>query len=250
MTFTTSHIENAYQWLIRQRKHYPDNADIWHLRFHWRRERELILSSVNKGEYRFSPLQIVKKASGESVALWSSADALVIKMLTDHLTPRLPVHRLCEHVKGNGGGQQSKRRVDRYLKDNATPFVFRTDIKGYYAAIDKSRLYNQLTRHISHPVLLNLLWQFLHHCVEDGGNFHTPPGKASAAELHSVRCWQPFICTTWTAILRKTPVCATRAIWMISSSWPRRAGPCVVRCVTSNILWKTMVLLSTRTKPS
>ncbi|WP_436883523.1 reverse transcriptase domain-containing protein [Enterobacter asburiae] len=95
-------------------------------------------------------------------------------MLSGVLSPQLPVHPLCEHVKGNGGGQQSTRRVDRYLRENNTPFVFRTDIKGYYAAIDKSRLYNQLTRHVSHPVLLNLLWQFLHYCVEDGGNFHTP----------------------------------------------------------------------------
>ncbi|WP_139540898.1 reverse transcriptase domain-containing protein [Klebsiella spallanzanii] len=132
------------------------------------------MSALNKGEYRFSPLQIITKASGESVALWSSRDALVLKMLTGALTPVLPVHPLCEHVKGHGGGRQSTLKVHDHLRRHHTPFVFRTDIKGYYAAINKRRLYDQLARHVSHPVLLNLLWQFLHYSVEDGGNFHTP----------------------------------------------------------------------------
>lgn len=95
-------------------------------------------------------------------------------MLTGVLETQLPVHPQCEHVRGNGGGRQSILRVDRHLREHGTPFVFRTDIKGYYATIDKSRLYDQLCRHVSHPVLLNLLWQFLHYSVEQGGNFHTP----------------------------------------------------------------------------
>ncbi|MHA0954058.1 reverse transcriptase domain-containing protein [Enterobacter ludwigii] len=69
---------------------------------------------------------------------------------------------------------EAESRARHHLRHNSTPFVFRTDIKGYYAAINKQRLYNQLSRHITHPVLLNLLWQFLHYSVEDGGNFHTP----------------------------------------------------------------------------
>ena len=136
--------------------------------------RERILSAVNAGSYVLSPLQIVRKASGESVALWSSSDALVLKMLTGVLETQLPVHPLCEHVRGNGGGRQSVLRTDHHLREQRAPFVFRTDIRDYYAAIDKSRLYDQLCRHVSHPVLLNLLWQFLHYSVEQGGNFHTP----------------------------------------------------------------------------
>lgn len=108
------------------------------------------------------------------MALWSSRDALVIKMLTGILEKQLPVHRLCEHVKGHGGGRQSTAGVDRHLRAHRSPFVFRTDIKGYYAAINKNRLYRQLCRYVTDPVLRNLLWQFLHYSVEDGGTFHTP----------------------------------------------------------------------------
>ncbi|BBG67763.1 reverse transcriptase domain-containing protein [Serratia marcescens] len=172
--FTTQHIDTAYQWLIKQRQHYPDSADIWHLRFHWKHEREALLLAVNSGRYRFSPLQVIKKADGETLALWASRDALVLKMLTAVLAPVLPVHRLREHVRGHGGGRQSTLRVHHHLQGSNTPFVFRTDIKGYYAAIDKQRLYTQLVGHVTHPVLLDLLAQLLHYSVEDGGNFHTP----------------------------------------------------------------------------
>ncbi|EMQ7993124.1 hypothetical protein WIB50_004743 [Salmonella enterica] len=52
--------------------------------------------------------------------------------------------------------------------------MFRTDIRGYYARISKSLLYEQLCRYVSSPVLRDLLHQFLHYSVEDGGEFHTP----------------------------------------------------------------------------
>lgn len=55
----------------------------------------------------FSPLLVVKKAYGETVALWSSRDALVIKMLTGVLEKQLPVHPLCEHIRDHAGGRQS-----------------------------------------------------------------------------------------------------------------------------------------------
>ncbi|WP_439413176.1 reverse transcriptase domain-containing protein, partial [Enterobacter ludwigii] len=35
-------------------------------------------------------------------------------------------------------------------------------------------VYRQLTGYIAWPVLLSLLWQFLHYSVEEGGHFHTP----------------------------------------------------------------------------
>ena len=50
-------LDSAYEWLCRQRRNYPDNADIWHLRFHWGSERERILAELRHRNYRVSPLQ-------------------------------------------------------------------------------------------------------------------------------------------------------------------------------------------------
>lgn len=51
--------------------------------------------------------------------------------------------------------------------------VCRTDIQGYYANIDKSRLLSQLQRHITDPALMALLTQYVHYTVDLGGVFHT-----------------------------------------------------------------------------
>ncbi|MFT2793947.1 reverse transcriptase domain-containing protein [Serratia sp. T13T92] len=57
-------------------------------------------------------------------------------------------------------------------------------MRGYYARIDKSILFQQVQQHVHHPVLLDLVYQFLHYSVEEGGNFHTPvKGIARSSSL-------------------------------------------------------------------
>ncbi len=75
-------IDQAFQWVCAQRRNYPDNADIWHLRFHWQSERARILQSLSDGNYDFAPLQSITKADGTNIHLWRSRDALVLKALT------------------------------------------------------------------------------------------------------------------------------------------------------------------------
>ena len=53
-------------------------------------------------------------------------------------------------------------------------FVCKTDIRSYYASIDKMQLLHLVSRHVRCPVALDLLSQFLNYRIEHGGNFHTP----------------------------------------------------------------------------
>jgi hypothetical protein len=39
MQFTETQLDSAFDWLCHQRRNYPANADVWHLRFHWSLER-------------------------------------------------------------------------------------------------------------------------------------------------------------------------------------------------------------------
>ena len=89
--FADTAIDDVFRWVCTQRRHFPANADIWHLRFHWGSECDRLRSALATGTYRFTPLSVVKKASGECVALWSATDALVIRCLTQWLYARLPV---------------------------------------------------------------------------------------------------------------------------------------------------------------
>ncbi|WP_336243342.1 reverse transcriptase domain-containing protein [Enterobacter cloacae] len=173
-SFTPELLDASYAWLCASRKNHPANADVWDLRFHWQQEKAPLLRALRAGTYRLLPLRVIPRTGCEACVMWSARDALVIHALTRLLTPHLPVHHTCEHVRGQGGGKQSTRRVHHFLCHTKAPFVFRTDIRGYYANIDKVRLYRQLTQHIACPGLCSLLWQFLHYTVEDGGNFHTP----------------------------------------------------------------------------
>lgn len=172
--FTDALLSEAYTWLCRQRREYPHNADIWHLRFRWESLMPEFIATLEASRWQLSPLTLVQKANGDTIALWSAADALALKCLTLLLVPLLPVHPLCEHIQGHGGGKQSVTRVHQTLLQDGWTFVCRTDIKGYYANISKTKLYDQLLEHVTDARLTGLLYQFINYSVENGGTFHTP----------------------------------------------------------------------------
>jgi len=170
----SENVNTAWQWLRDSRKHFPANADIWHLRFHHATLLPHILDKLKSGRFRFTPMQIVTKANGETIALWPAADAFVLKLITLALQDILPVHKSCTHVKGHGGHKATVRQTHNWIAGGAYTFICKTDIRGYYANINKMQLLNLLAKHIDCPILLNLLAQFLNYSVENGGNFHTP----------------------------------------------------------------------------
>uniref|UniRef100_UPI001C10CEDF reverse transcriptase domain-containing protein n=1 Tax=Vibrio vulnificus TaxID=672 RepID=UPI001C10CEDF len=77
-------------------------------------------------------------------------------------------------VSGNGGGKVSVQHLDKLIQQKSHSYICRTDIKGYYANINKIRLLEQLRQYVSDHIILDLLYQFLYYSVESGGLFHTP----------------------------------------------------------------------------
>jgi RNA-directed DNA polymerase len=167
MQFTDTQLDAAFTWLCHRRRHFPANADVWHLRFHWAREKVHLLKRLQNRCYQFSPLQKVQKANGEVIHLWSAHDALVLKVLSNMLAEVLPVSLACTHVKGHGGLKFTVRKV--YGQLPGYHFVMRTDVKSYYESIDHFLLMEQLAESIKDKFILNLLWQYLHRMVEWGG---------------------------------------------------------------------------------
>lgn len=185
----------AWHWLCEQRRAAPEGADVWDLRW-----RELtagpayltdLLRTLEAGRYRLTPMQLHGRG-GDRKAVWCAQDALVLKWVALSLAHQLPLHPSCEHVKGHGGGKQSVHRLHALLtqadsaesaekKTLAYPWVCRTDIRGYYRHINKQTLLNQVKRHVASPALQDLVNQYLHYTVEDGGTFHTPERGISRA---------------------------------------------------------------------
>ncbi len=166
-------LEEAMAWCCRRRKDAPPDADIWHLWFHWQGIKGGLLAALTQNRYRLSAMQIVGRGR-QRVAIWSAQDAVVLKWVAMQLHDSLPVHPLCEHHKGHGGGRHSVHKMARSLKQQGWSYVCRTDIQGFYGHIRRGPLMRQLKRHVSDPVLLNLVRQYLHYSVERGGEFYTP----------------------------------------------------------------------------
>jgi RNA-directed DNA polymerase len=167
--FTETTLDTAYSWLCKQRRNFPANADIWHLRFHWHTIRGELLQTLNRQDYTFMPLSVVTKADGETLHLWSSQDALVLKMLAMALPDALALSSLCTHIKGHGGLKATVSALHAALPDYR--YVMKTDVKGYYASIDHTILLRQLDKDIADPFIWRLLVQFVKRSVERGGTF-------------------------------------------------------------------------------
>ena len=165
--------QQAYQWVCRQRRQAPANADIWHLRHHWPIEGGRLLAEVMAGCYRLLPMQVVGRGN-QAQAQWCARDALVLKWVALQVADQLPRHRLCYHLKGQGGSRGSLRAVSEALYSGRYPYVLRTDIRGYYRHIRKTQVMSQVERYVSCPVLQQLIRQYLHYSVEHGGEFITP----------------------------------------------------------------------------
>lgn len=187
-------LSEAWQWLDAQCNDAPDSADIWHVRHRHATDGAYLtdlLHTLQSGRYRLSPMQLCGEGENKK-AMWGAQDALVLKWVAlciQPLLPLQPLHLSCEHVKGHGGGKQSVGKLHDLLtrtytgetqhndspkKTSGYPWVCRTDIRGYYRHINKERLFAQVRQHVSDPVLRDLVHQYLHYTVEDGGTFHTP----------------------------------------------------------------------------
>ena len=105
----------------------------------------------------------------KTTELWSAADALVLKAVAIVLSRRLgpAFSQFCYHPAGHGGAKKAVRDVDEHLGENS--FVFRSDVKSYYASIDHEILYAQLREHVNHQRLMDLLWQYMRRTIYDGG---------------------------------------------------------------------------------
>ena len=102
---------------------------------------------------------------------WSAQDALVLKaiaiVLTRHLLPHLSPR--CFHLAGSGGLKGAVGEVARHLPDY--DFVFRTDVKGYYASINHYLLMEIVKVYVQDDAVLALLWGYLRRYISHGGEF-------------------------------------------------------------------------------
>jgi RNA-directed DNA polymerase len=118
-------LDRAFAWLCKRRIDYADSADVWNVRRQWPDLKAQLQHALLNGQYRFQPLRRIE-IQGEFRELWAALDALALKALAIVLSRRLDFPRSCYHLP--------VRHICSRLPSNR--FVFRSDVKSYYASID------------------------------------------------------------------------------------------------------------------
>ncbi len=159
----------AYQWLCKCRKSHPPDSDIWSFKKEWAKKAKEIIKIFAAGSYKFNVQKKITLACGETIAMWSSKDSLVIKVLTHILQDKLKPYlsESCYHLKGHGGLKGAVRDVRAALPKYR--FFCKTDVKSYYDSIDHYILMMKLHDYINDQRIIGYVWQFLNRCVEWGG---------------------------------------------------------------------------------
>jgi hypothetical protein len=160
----------AFAWLCKRRIDYADSADVWNLRRRLAEIRPQLQRDLLDGQYRFQPLRRIRTADGECIELWPALDALVLKALAIVLNRRLDFPRSCYHVPGKDGEEKrgakaAVRHICSWLASNQ--FVFRSDVKSYYASIDHAVLLALVRDRIDDSRVMDLVAQYPRRTVDE-----------------------------------------------------------------------------------
>lgn len=144
------------------------------MRLRWPVLKRRLQEDLLAGRYRFSPVRRFQ-SEGESIELWASLDAVVLKALALVLNRRLGFSRAVYHLGCQDGKKRGAKAAVRAvcgsLAGNA--FVFRTDVKSYYASIDHDILFDQLRQRVDDPCILDLVDQYLRRTIDENCLYST-----------------------------------------------------------------------------
>ena len=150
------------------------NHGIWHVRINWPSLKEHMRKELLADDYTLSPAQVVSMPDDRYLS-FSAPDTILLKalstLLEETVYPQLKALKRCYHLKGRG-----QKSAIRWANKQASTHshVYRTDIKKYYASMDKHKLQAMLSRWIDDPRILKLVWQYCDQVEEYRGVCFTP----------------------------------------------------------------------------
>ena len=155
-----TYLDAAYEHICHAKKEAHPNHDTWSIRFDWDQEKQSLCQKLLAGSYYFSASKAYK-VGNHSISVWHSLDSVVTTALSlflqDWLYPKIGVIDQCYHLKGKG--IKAAVKTVRQLTKKYT-YTFKTDIKSYYASIDRHLVQAIFCRWIKDRRILSLLWQY------------------------------------------------------------------------------------------
>ncbi|MDM8565389.1 reverse transcriptase/maturase family protein [Candidatus Halobeggiatoa sp. HSG11] len=166
-------LEAALVWL-RESSSKQDNSDVWNYSRDWEDNKKSLQQRILSGQFEFQVVSEVENAAGEFMEIRCAEDRLLIRAISQVLTPIFDANIAaeCVHLVGRGGTQQAVKDVHAQLLSQPKAQVMKSDVKGYYANVDHRILLDQFATLLPNETeLQRLLWMFLQRTVERGGNY-------------------------------------------------------------------------------
>lgn len=171
--FDDLNFNKAYDWLYRQRKRHSHNADLWSFRQTWAHRANNVRQKIKKRSYLFQPVQQYKTSEGLLYS-WSAQDAFILKVLALSLSPLFnqQLSQRCFHLAGRSGTKGALRDLKAHLPEYR--YIFKTDVKNYYASMDHVTLMGKLAPYVQESMLTDLIWKYLRRVETRGGLYWEP----------------------------------------------------------------------------
>ena len=178
-------LDKALDWL-RHSAREQDNSDVWHLSYrtqYWVLHKENLKQSIlgNAFENSTFTFQVVRDVESQNEQgqrqvreIRSAKDRILIRALSQVLTPivQAATPKECTHLANRGGLKGAVKDIQSHLNQYPNAFVYKSDVKSYYASIEHRILHDQLCLLFpNEPILCRLFWQFMQRTVERSGNY-------------------------------------------------------------------------------
>ncbi len=159
-------LDEAFHDLCKRFKNRGDHHDIWHLRFHWKTQKEKIKNNILAGRYQLSPVKM-KKAHQQTIQVWSADDTLVLNSLRILMRRYLKEVGLNKFRHHGAAGKKMGHVIVAGTKEYS--FQVRIILQDFYPSVNHKTLMAILRKHIKDTWVLKLLQQYLHHLQDDAG---------------------------------------------------------------------------------
>ena len=169
-------VNTAFQWFMEK---HGDSGRCVAIAIKERRAEftHSLVQSIIRNTHKISPSFRVVNDKGEVFEIWQDPDRLIHKLLEQSVRRAFvsSLSKKCIHVKGHGGMKHHLKRLNKALEKY--PYVYRTDIKDFYASIPHKALMRMLREKIDDPVIIRLLYETISAPIWVEGELMSRNGK-------------------------------------------------------------------------
>jgi hypothetical protein len=165
-------LEAAFAAVVKSRELDSHNSDIWWLRRHWGKQKEVLRECLLIDTYQLSPLMVLGSREGPRLTRWTAIDTVVLKAITLVLTEAIQPKSdsRCHHLKGNGGLKRGVNRVHDAIEPSRFHYAVKSDIADFYASMDHEVLLAQCRKIIKDERIIKIIQQYMNRVEVNNGD--------------------------------------------------------------------------------